>query len=67
MTDEELVDHFREIKDDTAGQDPALTPSPDNPEIAVREELTRRGLAPDREEVVPPTDPTGDSKAVDRA
>lgn len=56
MTDEELVEAFQESKTETAGQDPALTPPGGEPISAIREEMERRGLAPDREDLVPDTE-----------
>lgn len=56
MTDEELVETFQKSKTETAGQDPALTPPDDDSMSAIREEMERRGLAPDREDLVPDTE-----------
>jgi hypothetical protein len=52
LSDEELVSRFREIKADAGGADPDLTP-PDDDHGEIREEMDRRGLAPDREDVIP--------------
>lgn len=57
LSDEELVERFREAKGEGSGGDPALTP-PDVV-VGIREEMERRGIAPDREDVVP------DSESVD--
>ena len=56
MTDEELIEAYRQVKTETGGKDPALTPPEHEPESAIREEMERRGLAPDREDVVPDTE-----------
>ncbi len=53
MTDEELIEAYRDAKAATGGKDPELTPPEDEPASAVREEMERRGLAPDREDIVP--------------
>lgn len=52
LTDEELVAEFRRLKTETAGADPSLTP-PDDSTAALRHEMDRRGIAPDREDVIP--------------
>lgn len=51
LSDEELVERFRKAKTEATGSDPALTP----PDEAgpIRDEMERRGLAPDREDVIP--------------
>ena len=68
MTDEELVEAFQESKAEVAGQDPALTPPEDDPQSAIREEMQRRGLAPDREDLVPDTESMNEEPIVeDRA
>jgi hypothetical protein len=54
LSDEELVARFRETKSEGSGSDPGLTP-PDTQD-AIREEMERRGLAPDREDIVPDID-----------
>ena len=56
MTDEELIHAYREERADTAGLDPDLTLPEDEPANAIREEMQRRGLAPDREDIVPAID-----------
>lgn len=53
MTDEELIEAYRDAKTETGGNDPELTPPDDEPASAVRGEMERRGLAPDREDIVP--------------
>jgi hypothetical protein len=54
LSDEELVARFRDTKSEGSGSDPGLTP-PDTQD-AIREEMERRGLAPDREDIVPDID-----------
>ena len=54
LSDEELVARFRDMKSEASGNDPGLTP-PDTHD-AIRQEMERRGLAPDREDVVPDHD-----------
>ncbi len=51
LSDEDLVARFREAKSQGSGSDPAFTP-PDTDD-AIRKEMERRGIAPDREDVVP--------------
>lgn len=53
MTDDELIAAYRHYKDETAGQDPELTPPAESSESDIRDEMERRGLAPDREDVIP--------------
>lgn len=53
MSDEELIQVFREVKAETGGRDPELTPPDDSAHSAVGEEMERRGLTPDREDIVP--------------
>ena len=54
LSDEDLVARFREAKSEAGGADPALTPhgGPDGVG-AIRSEMERRGLAPDREDLIP--------------
>lgn len=56
MTDEELIHAYRKGKAETGGHDPDLTPPDDEPVSAIREEMERRGLPPDREDIVPAID-----------
>lgn len=68
MTDDELIQAYREAKTETGGKDPELTPPEEEPESAIREEMERRGLAPDREDIVPDTESPGEEPVVeDRA
>lgn len=55
MTDDELIAEYRKLKTEAGGQDPALAP-PEESVGALREEMDRRGLSPDREDVVPDED-----------
>lgn len=66
LSDEELIDRFRAMKTEVGGADPGLTP-PNGTADPVRAELERRGLAPDREDLIPdytsPTDSPADDDA----
>jgi hypothetical protein len=53
LSDDELVSRFREIKSDAGGADPDLTPPDEGADSEIRDEMKRRGLAPDREDVIP--------------
>lgn len=53
ISDDELVERFRELKTEGPGGDPELAPPERDHTDAIREEMERRGLAPDREDVVP--------------
>lgn len=53
ISDDELVERFRELKTEGPGSDPELTPPDRSDSDAIREEMERRGLAPDREDVIP--------------
>lgn len=54
LSDEELVARFREMKSDAGGADPALTPHHgQDGGGAIRAEMEKRGLAPDREDLIP--------------
>lgn len=66
LSDEDLVERFRDAKAEGTGGDPALTP----PDEAgpIRDEMERRGIAPDREDVVPDSEsPESDPVVEDRA
>jgi hypothetical protein len=65
MTDEELIQAYREAKTETGGGDPELTPAEDGPVSAIREEMERRGLAPDREDMVPGVEDPYDEPVVE--
>lgn len=67
ISDDELVQRFREAKAEATGPDPELVP-PDTDRDAVREEMERRGLSPDREDVIPDEDSPREEPVVeDRA
>lgn len=67
-TDEELLEIYREMKTEATGKDPALTPPAEGSQSAVREEMERRGLTPDREDIVPDMEsPTEEPIVEDRA
>lgn len=68
LSDEELVSRFREIKSDVGGADPELTPPDDGAHSKIRDEMERRGLAPDREDLIPDDDsPSKDPIVEDHA
>lgn len=56
LSDEELIQRFRRFKSEGSGNDPALVPPVDGVDDAVRQEMERRGLAPDREDIIPSAD-----------
>ena len=53
LSDEEVIARFRELKSDVGGSDPALTPLAEESDGDIRDEMERRGLAPDREDLIP--------------
>ena len=53
LSDDELIAEYRKLRTEAGGADPALSPPEENPESDVREEMDRRGLSPEREDVVP--------------
>jgi hypothetical protein len=65
MTDDELTEAYRRLKTETTGRDPALTPPDEDSGTAIREEMERRGLAPDREDVVPDAESPEEDPIVD--
>ena len=66
LSDEQLVERFRKAKAEATGGDPALTPPDDAGPI--RDEMERRGIAPDREDVVPDSEsPEADPVVDDHA
>lgn len=67
LSDEELIDRFRSAKSETGGADPAFTPPGDGAEDPIRVEMERRGLAPDREDVIPAEEVPGDTVVEDDA
>ena len=52
-SDEELVAEYRHIKGELASQDPENRDPVDAPAGAIEGEMKRRGLTPDREDVIP--------------
>jgi hypothetical protein len=52
-SDEELVAEYRYIKGELADEDPGYRDSEDAPADIIEEEIQRRGLSPDREDVIP--------------
>lgn len=66
LSDEELVEKFRETKSEVGGKDPAFAP-PNGDDDPVRAELLRRGLAPDREDVIPDNESPSESPVEDDA
>jgi hypothetical protein len=68
VSDDELVERFRELKSAGSGSDPGLTPPDREKESSIREEMERRGLAPDREDLIPDSEsPEEDPIVEDRA
>jgi len=68
LSDEELIAEYRKLKTEAGGADPAFTPPEQDPESDVRAEMDRRGLSPDREDVVPDVEsPKRDPIVEDRA
>ena len=65
ISDDELVARFRELKTDGPGGDPELTPPDRRDGDAIREEMERRGLAPDREDVIPDDESPEDDPIVE--
>jgi hypothetical protein len=65
LSDEELVSRFREIKSDIGGGDPELTPPGERVDTEIRDEMERRGLAPDREDVIPDDESVSEDPIVD--
>lgn len=68
LSDEELIQRFREQKSEATGPDPELVPPDRGNADAVRVEMERRGISPDREDVIPDEDsPQEDPVVEDRA
>jgi hypothetical protein len=65
LSDDELVSRFREIKSEAGGTDPGLTPPDDGVDSEIRDEMERRGLAPDREDVIPDAESVSGDPIVD--
>lgn len=53
LSDDELVERYRQLKAEAGGDDPRLSPPDQAWDSAVREEMERRGLTPDREDIIP--------------
>lgn len=56
LGDEELIVRYQEMKTEGSGDDRRLVPTQSEQRNALERELERRGLAPDREDVIPTTD-----------
>lgn len=68
LSDDELVDRYRRLKAEETGDPARLTPPARPLDSAVREEMERRGLTPDREDVIPDSEsPDQDPIVEDRA
>jgi hypothetical protein len=67
MTNEELLDVHRRLSAESVGGHPGLTSPEEVPESAIREEMQRRGLVPDREDLIPDADAEGETVVDDRA
>jgi len=52
-TDEELLEQYRYIKAELADTEPGYRDSGEAPAAVIEDEIQRRGLHPDREDVVP--------------
>jgi hypothetical protein len=68
-SDEELIAEYRHIKGELADEDPRYRDDDDAPGEVVEQEMDRRALSPDREDVIPDaaapgreTDPSPDSR-----
>jgi hypothetical protein len=56
-SDDRLIAEYRRLKDEMSGRDPRFHPGEENPLVdQVLAELEERGLAPDREDMVPDND-----------
>lgn len=68
LSDDELVARYRRLKAEGSGEDPRLTPPDRGWDNAVSEEMERRGLTPDREDIIPDSEsPDQDPVVEDRA
>ncbi|MFZ0013245.1 MAG: hypothetical protein WAL25_03925 [Acidimicrobiia bacterium] len=67
LTNEELVDLYRRWRAEAGGAEAGVTSVEDVPDDAIREEMQRRGLVPDREDLIPDADPDGETVVDDRA
>jgi hypothetical protein len=59
LTDEEMIEVYQRLKSQGSGGDSRLTPPDTGPFDAVEEEIERRRLGPDREDLIPPSDIDG--------
>lgn len=67
-TDEDLVDLYRHLKSEVVYDSDDYPRDMDPPGPIVEDEITRRGLMPDREDVIPePYDPTARNALEDPA
>lgn len=53
LSDDELVARYRRLKAEGSGGNPELTPPDGGWDSEVSEEMERRGLTPDREDIIP--------------
>jgi hypothetical protein len=58
-SDEELLEEFRYIKAELADEDPEYRDGDGAPADVIEEEMRRRGLEPDREDVIPDANSPG--------
>lgn len=56
LSDEDLIEVYQRLKSQGTGGDSRLTPPETGAFDAVEEEIERRRLAPDREDLIPPSD-----------
>lgn len=65
LSDDELVERYRQMKTEAGGDDPRLTPPDEAWDSAVREEMELRGLTPDREDIIPDSESPGEDPTVE--
>ena len=58
-SDEELLEEFRYIKAELADEDPEYRDGDGAPADVIEDEIRRRGLEPDREDVIPDAESPG--------
>lgn len=56
LSDDELVERYQQMKTEGSGDDPRFVAADQGRKDALEHELVRRGLAPDREDLIPPAD-----------
>jgi cobalamin biosynthesis protein CbiG len=56
LSDEELIQRYQQMKTEGSGDDPRLVPPVNRSGDELEQELERRGLAPDREDLIPTID-----------